>query len=223
MKSKRIQVEPKKEPSQERSRRMVRRILDASLVVLRRSGVEGFTINHVASEAGVSVASVYQFFPNKLAIIYRLYKDWLADVADHVETAVAHTEKSKNWRPVAEALSSALTADVVGSDVEYELLRAMWSHRELLELDNQHAESLGEMVALHMKRLGSTWPPEQLRQLAVFANELHTLAAERTARGSAAQKAMFDELSRVAYVALWKHAINGHASRKRPHRRKTGR
>lgn len=59
----------RKEPKQARSRAMVDAILDAAAQVLRKTGYDDATTNHVAEVAGVSVGSLYQYFPNKQALV----------------------------------------------------------------------------------------------------------------------------------------------------------
>ena len=59
----------RKEPRQARSRVTVEAILDAGAQLLGRKGWEGFTTNGVAEAAGVSIGSLYQYFPNKLVLI----------------------------------------------------------------------------------------------------------------------------------------------------------
>lgn len=44
-------------------------ILDAAAYILAERGLDGFTTNHVAARAGVNIASLYQYFPNKAAIL----------------------------------------------------------------------------------------------------------------------------------------------------------
>lgn len=56
-------------PRQERSVQMVHLILDAAVVVLSQQGMLGFTTNRVASVAGVSIGSLYQYFANKEALV----------------------------------------------------------------------------------------------------------------------------------------------------------
>ncbi len=50
-------------------------ILDAAVQVLARDGARRFTTARVAERAGVSVGSLYQYFPNKAAILFRLQSD----------------------------------------------------------------------------------------------------------------------------------------------------
>lgn len=65
----------KKQPQQTRSAELVATILDAAIQVLAKEGAQRFTTARVAEKAGVSVGSLYQYFPNKAAILFRLQSD----------------------------------------------------------------------------------------------------------------------------------------------------
>jgi AcrR family transcriptional regulator len=65
-------AEPRKTPSQQRSRETVARILDAAARLLDEQGYAATTTNHVAELAGVSIGSLYQYFPNKDALLVAL-------------------------------------------------------------------------------------------------------------------------------------------------------
>ena len=67
-----VRTEARKSPSQERSRRTVDRILDAAARIFHECGYSGATTNAIADEAGVSVGSLYQYFPNKDALLVAL-------------------------------------------------------------------------------------------------------------------------------------------------------
>jgi AcrR family transcriptional regulator len=72
--SKKSQAAPRKLPSQHRSRATVEVILDAAARILVKGGYECFTTNRVAEAAGVSVGSLYQYFPNKEAVLGELMR-----------------------------------------------------------------------------------------------------------------------------------------------------
>ncbi len=74
MMSKNKNVNPRKEPSQERSRLMVEDILEAANLVLLNEGLSAFNTNRIAEVAGVSVGSLYQYFPNKETLLFQLQK-----------------------------------------------------------------------------------------------------------------------------------------------------
>ena len=68
-------ISARKDPRQARSTRLVADILEAAARVLVRDGAHHFTTARVAEAAGVSVGSLYQYFPNKEAILFRLQAD----------------------------------------------------------------------------------------------------------------------------------------------------
>jgi AcrR family transcriptional regulator len=65
----------RKQPQQARSTELVSAVLQAAVQVLAKEGAARFTTARVAEKAGVSVGSVYQYFPNKAAILFRLQAD----------------------------------------------------------------------------------------------------------------------------------------------------
>ncbi|MEH2502302.1 AcrR family transcriptional regulator [Bradyrhizobium sp. AZCC 1578] len=68
-------VSSRKRPQQARSTELVAAILGAAVQVLEKEGAQRFTTARVAEKAGVSVGSLYQYFPNKAAILFRLQSD----------------------------------------------------------------------------------------------------------------------------------------------------
>ncbi len=81
------QFEPRKTPRQERSTASVEAILQATVQVLLMVGRANLTTTRVAQRAGVSVGTLYQYFPNKSALLQALLKRHLDGVADAVEVA----------------------------------------------------------------------------------------------------------------------------------------
>lgn len=69
------QISSRKQPKQARSTELVATILEAAIQVLGKEGAARFTTARVAEKAGVSIGSVYQYFPNKAAILFRLQSD----------------------------------------------------------------------------------------------------------------------------------------------------
>ena len=65
-------ISARKQPRQSRSAQLVADILEAATRVLVRDGAYHFTTARVAEAAGISVGSLYQYFPNKEAILFRL-------------------------------------------------------------------------------------------------------------------------------------------------------
>jgi len=78
-------LEPRKSPVQARSTASVSAILEATIQVLLDVGKERLTTTRVAYRAGVSVGTLYQYFPNKSALLQAALRDHLESVADALE------------------------------------------------------------------------------------------------------------------------------------------
>jgi len=81
-----------KVPRQQRSIAMVHSIVDAAKRVLEREGLEAFTTNRVADVAGVSVGSLYQYFPNKDALLLGVMERGLHMAEDVCHQALAASQ-----------------------------------------------------------------------------------------------------------------------------------
>lgn len=68
-------ISARKQPRQARSAGLVAAALEAAVQVLAREGMRRFTMARVAERAGVSVGSLYQYFPNKAALLFRLQSE----------------------------------------------------------------------------------------------------------------------------------------------------
>jgi AcrR family transcriptional regulator len=75
--SKKKRLTTRKEPIQMRSLELRKTILEASTYILKREGPYAFNTNRIAEKAGVSIASLYQYYPNKESILYHLQEiEW---------------------------------------------------------------------------------------------------------------------------------------------------
>ncbi|MET7769482.1 TetR/AcrR family transcriptional regulator [Nocardia sp. NPDC005366] len=72
---------PRKIPRQERSQRMVERILDSCARLLITSGYDGVSTHRIVADAGISPGSLYQYFPNKDAIVAMTVERMIGQIA----------------------------------------------------------------------------------------------------------------------------------------------
>lgn len=188
---------PRKLPIQARAKARIARVLDATQQILNREGPAAVTTPAIAALSGVSVGSIYQYFPNKEAIILALYEERLAHIRD--AAAASWEEGETDWRVFFRKWIGALKLQE--QEVGYDLsMSAAFDHfPRLAEVAPIHAERLAEMVVEHLKRFGSTWPDEALFDLAIYVYCLDSatwrywaFAGQRLAQGE----------SRLAEVAL---------------------
>jgi AcrR family transcriptional regulator len=86
-------ISSRKQPQQARSSELVAAILEAAVQVLAKEGAARFTTARVAEKAGVSVGSVYQYFPNKAAILFRLQSDEWRQTTDLLREILQDTRR----------------------------------------------------------------------------------------------------------------------------------
>jgi len=99
-------LEPRKSPVQARSAASVDAILEATIQVLLTLGKERLTTTRVALRAGVSVGTLYQYFPNKSALLQAALKRHMEEVAGAVER-VCREQKGNTLEHMATALINA--------------------------------------------------------------------------------------------------------------------
>ena len=85
---------PRKQPVQKRSRMTVDTLLEATAQVLVSSGYERASTDAIAARAGVSIGTLYQYFPNKASLVAALIRQHVDEVLYLVETALAEHEGS---------------------------------------------------------------------------------------------------------------------------------
>ncbi|WP_234706235.1 TetR/AcrR family transcriptional regulator [Mycolicibacterium setense] len=136
----------RRQPVQERSRRRVERIRAAALELLETQGVDAVTTRAIAHRADVPVATVYQFFPNRDAILQEI-------VSDHLDRR--------------DAEGAAILAALVPTSL------AEVTH-EIFEFHYEHLRNHPHLVNLHYASLASGLIADPRARRAEFANALHS-------------------------------------------------
>jgi AcrR family transcriptional regulator len=101
-----LHLSPRKQPQQKRAKDTWAAILEAAAAVFAEQGYSGTTTNKIAIRAGVSIGSLYQYFPNKDAILAGLRKRHLSDVQSVVERSMLKMRDVSV--PIHDALGSLL-------------------------------------------------------------------------------------------------------------------
>jgi AcrR family transcriptional regulator len=118
----------RREPRQRRAHHTVEAVLDAVIRILKREGFDAVTTNRIAEVAGVSIGSIYQYFPDKRAIFVALHERHIQEIDRLVEsTLVEHASSSLD--ALIRAMIEAMV-DAHASDPElYDLLMNEVPHR----------------------------------------------------------------------------------------------
>jgi AcrR family transcriptional regulator len=86
---------PKKRPSQERAQATFDALVEACTWLLPRRGYAGTTTNHIARRAGVNIASLYEYFPGKDAIVAQVAERLVERVLGRLETGAAELARAR--------------------------------------------------------------------------------------------------------------------------------
>jgi AcrR family transcriptional regulator len=134
---------PRKRASQERSRATVDALIEATARILVRDGFDRASTNRIAEEAGVSVGSLYQYFPGKEALVAAVIDRHNRDLLSVVQCALEDVEAE----PIEPAVRRLVAAAIEAHRVDPEL------HRVLAEQTPQIRQS-EDVGALNRETFG---------------------------------------------------------------------
>lgn len=180
----RTQLGMRRVPSQKRAQERVERILSIATDLIADRGIDGVTMSDVAEQADVSIGSLYQYFPDKLAIVSSLAERYNAEGQACVAAELANVRTSADLRP-------ALTRIV---DAYYDMylilpaMRAIWQATQaepgLQAIDAEDCAAHGKMMSDTLARLDPDGNPIRQQLLAALLMQLvasavrHAIALE---------------------------------------------
>jgi len=185
-------ISARKRPRQARSVHLVGAILEAASRVLARDGARRFTTARVAAEAGVSVGSLYQYFPNKESILFRLQADEWQQTGALLDKIFTDTT-----RPPSERLRAATLAFFRSECEEAQLRVALGDaaplYRDVPETDEHHVEGTRRMQVFLKELLPSVAARER-----AFAADFIKTAMSATGKAVSEQNRSRAEVDRLA-------------------------
>ena len=153
-------------PVQARSRELVARILGATRRLLERDGLQRLTTNHIAREAGVDVASLYQYFASKEAILYTLAEQW----TEQVQAVYRHHLAQLDTAPALLQSLRTMFDELQGlPDTDWNwrhLAPAMSIVPVLRDLESEHEDRTTQFWMAWLRHHGVAWDETRLEALA---------------------------------------------------------
>jgi AcrR family transcriptional regulator len=104
---------PRKQPQQDRSRVTVEAILEATTHILTAEGYDKANTNRIAERAGISIGSLYQYFPNKESLMAALIEQHSNEMAELVETKLNNLFDSPLEIVVPELIKAVIAAHAI--------------------------------------------------------------------------------------------------------------
>jgi AcrR family transcriptional regulator len=138
--------QPRKKPLQQRSQQMVETIIEATARVLIKNGYAKTNTNLIAERAGIGVGSVYQYFPNKDALIVALHERHLQQMHHVIDESLSGPKKTTPQKYIAAIVRALLTAHLIEPDLHKIL------EKELHFLTSANTESQSEQNIFRLLR-----------------------------------------------------------------------
>ena len=157
-------AEPRKQPRQRRSAETVARILDAAARIFDERGYRATTTNHVAERAGVSIGSLYQYFPNKDALLVALAEHHIDAVAQQFGERLLYLREDQPTLDNTVRLLLELTVELNDTSRLHAILFSDCPRTPALtERLARFTELLVSEVAWHLERIGCGGTDHRLR------------------------------------------------------------
>jgi len=157
---------PRKTPRQQRSRETVEAILEAAAQLFQRHGYAATTTNKIAERAGVSIGSLYQYFPNKDAILAALADHHLRDTAEEViRTLAAARRRAALPGLLAELIRQVAAAHLGRPDLHRLLFDLAPRTPELAARFRRAERRIAQALAAELRHLNAGGPDPELNAL----------------------------------------------------------
>ena len=164
----------RKRPQQRRSREQVDRILAATRTLLAEGGIEAVTTVNIAREAGVSIGSFYQYFPNKKSVLIALYEEYLASLLTAVAMFDDEQHLALGWREFFTKLFRLVKSEEKLDGDMRDLAKVIRLYPEMQLIDKERGQGGVDFTVRHLIRLGARGSRSQLERLAWFMYELNS-------------------------------------------------
>ena len=159
-------------PMQARGQATFERILDATAQLLEKVGTDTLTTNLIARAASVNVATLYQYFPNKQAVLLALFQRQSEARIELGERLLGGFADAPDWRKVVQDFVRAVARSRAEQPGAVALRQAMRSSPDLLEHDQRQSVRVATALAEQLVEAGAR--AEQARLVARCAIEALT-------------------------------------------------
>lgn len=157
---------PRKQPVQERSRIRFERILEVSLEQISKKGIDAVTMNQVAEIAEISIASLYQYFPDKTSIVATLAERFNCEGQDCVSDVFGHVAEIDQLKPAVYEMMDSYYEFFQTVPGTRAIWQAVQSDPQLHYIDEEdmlhHTQSLKDVIL----RVMPNFPPDEAVRMA---------------------------------------------------------
>lgn len=192
----------RKSPNQDRSKQTVDNIVAAADKILSRDGIDSLTIRSIAETAGISLGSLYDYFPNKQAVLYRIYEKRLDLLLQIFDEATSEEDPPASFEAAFDKYLQLARDSKYPTRVDIELRNAIHRDPQLAEMTKHYEESLTERYVALLRRYGSDWNEADLRMFAEYAHGIDHLNYRLQALGPRDAQKISGRIATHLFVSL---------------------
>jgi AcrR family transcriptional regulator len=174
----------RRQPTQQRSRERLERILEVAQELIAQKGSEHVKMSEIADLADISIGSLYQYFPDKRAIIRSLAETYAAESRECVRVALESVRNQKDLRRAFSELVDVYYRIVMDKPVMRDISSALRSDKELMNIELAESKACGALLAAAIKRVKPNADAKRVGPLAFLIWQL----GEETMRLAIAHK-----------------------------------
>jgi AcrR family transcriptional regulator len=157
---------PRKLPKQERSRITVEAILEATTHILTEESYDKASTNRIAERAGISIGSLYQYFPNKESLMAALMEQHSNEIAELVETKLSLLFDRQPEKAIPQLISAVIAAHAINPRL-HQVLNEEIPRSERLQQMQQAEERITGLLRAYLERWNDYIYPQNL-EMTVF-------------------------------------------------------
>ncbi len=157
---------PRKLPQQDRSRVTVEVILEATTHILVEEGYEKANTNRIAERAGISIGSLYQYFPNKESLMSALIEQHSNEIAALVESKLKDLFDAPPERAIPQLVRAVIAAHAINPRL-HQVLNEEIPRSERLQQMQRADERISELLRAYLSRWSGLIQPKNL-EMTVF-------------------------------------------------------
>jgi len=161
-------------PTQKRSRERFERILECAAEIMAEKGSEAFRMSDIVERSGIAFGSLYQYFPDKTAIIGTLAERYNVDGRECVERDLSTVRNVKDLHPALCRIVDSYYQMFIDVPVMRDIWQATQADRALQKLDEDDVAFLSGLLSDALRRVA---PATTKAALTAFSQLMMTLIA----------------------------------------------
>jgi AcrR family transcriptional regulator len=196
-------TEARRTPIQARAKKRHEQILDITAELLVKVGVDELTTILIAQSLGISVGSLYHYFPNKIAILYALAQRWLDEINVALDDIEASIDDSEDLQAFTNRCTERVLEAYRSQRGILHLVQAMFSIPELQAMDEMHDAYMVRRFSRMFARVGVDAKDKELaRRAAIYLEIVHALSLLIIEQSDSQASRTTQDLKFIAYCAL---------------------